>query len=47
MTKREMIDNIIRLYGFEDKRTILFCQLAEKMSTFRLYDVYIILVLNR
>ena len=47
MTKREMIDNIIRLYGFEDKRTILFCQLAEKMSTFRLYDLNIILVLNR
>lgn len=29
MTKQEMMDKVIRVYGFESKEAIHFCELAE------------------
>ena len=31
-TKEQMIDNIIRRFGFEDKRTISFCTMIEQLE---------------
>ena len=31
-TKEQMINNIIRRFGFEDKRTILFCTMIEQLE---------------
>ena len=30
--KEQMINNIIRRFGFEDKRTILFCTMIEQLK---------------
>ena len=40
----EMIDNIIRKFGFEDVHTIIFCGLvengADKQTIYGTYDAY-------
>ena len=33
MTREQMMDNMIRRFGFEDNRTLLFCNLAEDSET--------------
>lgn len=43
MKKEQMIDEIIRQYGFENKWTIWFCELAETLTESQLLDDYIIL----
>lgn len=42
MTREEMMDNIIKQYGFESNITITFCGLAEKgnLSDSMLRKVY-------
>lgn len=32
MTREQMIDKVIRMFGFENKWTIWFCELAENES---------------
>lgn len=43
MTKDQMIDEIIRQYGFENKWTIWFCELAEVLTENQLLNAYIVL----
>lgn len=43
MTKEQMIDNVIRKYGFENKWTIWFCELAEVLTESQLLNAYIVL----
>lgn len=46
MTKEQMMNNIIRKYGFEDKWTIWFCELAEVLTESQLLNAYILLDTN-
>ena len=46
MTKEQMMDDIIRRYGFENKWTIWFCELAEILTESQLLDAYILLDAN-
>jgi hypothetical protein len=32
MTREQMIDEVVRMFGFENKWTIWFCELAENES---------------
>ena len=32
MTREEMMDKVIKVFGFEDKNTIWFCELCEDIS---------------
>jgi hypothetical protein len=32
MTREQMIDKVVRMFGFENKWTIWFCELAENES---------------
>lgn len=44
MTKKEMIDNVIKKYGFENEYTIWFCRLAEEdISDDLLLGAYVLL----
>ena len=43
MNKEQMIDGVIRKYGFENKWTIWFCELAEVLTESQLLNAYIIL----
>jgi hypothetical protein len=43
MSKERMIDEIIRQYGFENKWTIWFCELAEVLTESQLLNAYIVL----
>jgi hypothetical protein len=43
MTKDQMIDEIIRQYGFENEWTIWFCKLAEFFTEDELLPAYIVL----
>ena len=43
MTKEQMMDNVIRQRGFEDKWTIWFCELAEVLTESQLLNAYILL----
>lgn len=43
MKKEQMIDEIIKQYGFENKWTIWFCQLAGLLTESQLFNAYIIL----
>lgn len=43
MTKEQMIDNVIRQRGFEDKWTIWFCDLAEVLTPTQLLAAYVLL----
>ena len=46
MAKEQMIDNVIRRYGFENKWTVWFCELAEVLTESQLLNVYILLDAN-
>ena len=43
MTREQMIDNVIRQRGFEDKWTIWFCELAEVLTESQLLNAYILI----
>lgn len=43
MNKEQMIDEVIRQYGFENKWTIWFCELAEVLTESQLLNAYIVL----
>ena len=43
MNKEQMIDEVIRQYGFENKWTIWFCELAEVLAESQLLNAYIVL----
>lgn len=44
MTKEQMIDGIIRKYGFESRWTVWFCELAEILTENQLLNLYIVLI---
>ncbi len=46
MTKEQMIDEVIRRYGFENKWTIWFCELAETLTESQLLNAFILLDAN-
>lgn len=43
MNKEQMIDEVIRQYGFENKWTIWFCELAEVLTESQLLNAFIVL----
>ena len=43
MNKEQMIDGVIRKYGFENKWTIWFCELVEVLTESQLLNAYILL----
>ena len=43
MDKEQMIDEVIRKYGFENKWTIWFCELTETLTDSQLLNAYILL----
>ena len=43
MKKEQMIDEVIRQYGFENKWTIWFCELAEVLTESQLLNAFIVL----
>ena len=43
MDKEQMIDEVIRKHGFENKWTIWFCELAETLTDSQLLNAYILL----
>ena len=43
MTREQMIDNVIRQRGFEDRWTIWFCELAEVLTESQLLNAYILI----
>ena len=46
MTKEQMMDNVIRRYGFENKWTMWFCELAEVLTESQLLNASILLDAN-
>ena len=46
MTKEQMMDNVIRRYGFENKWTVWFCELTEVLTESQLLNAYILLDAN-
>ena len=46
MTKEQMMDNVIRRYGFENKWTVWFCELAEVLTESQLLNACIVLGAN-
>lgn len=45
MTREQMMDNIIKKYGFEDARAVWFCNLCEDKTTtdYTVENAYIVL----
>ena len=43
MTKEQMMDNVIRQRGLEDRWTIWFCELAEVLTESQLLNAYILI----
>ena len=43
MTKEQMMDKIIQMYGFENEWTIFFCELAEELTESQLLNAFIIM----
>ena len=43
MSKREMVDEVIRDLGFENKWTIWFCELAEVLTESQLLNAFILI----
>ena len=41
-----MMDNVIRKYGFENKWTVWFCELAEVLTESQLLNAYILMDAN-
>ena len=46
LTKDQMIDDVIRKYGFENKWIVWFCELAEILTESQLFNAYILLDAN-
>ena len=46
MTKEQMMDDVIRRYGFENKWTVWFCELAEALTESQLLNAYILMDAN-
>lgn len=46
MTKEQMMNDVIRRYGFENKWTVWFCELAETLTESQLLNAYILLDAN-
>lgn len=46
LTKDQMVDNVIRKYGFENKWVVWFCELAEVLTENQLLNAYILLDAN-
>ena len=46
ITKEQMIDDVIKRYGLENKWTIWFCELAEALTESQLLNAYILLDAN-
>ena len=46
MTKEQMMDDVIRKYGFENKWTVWFCELAEVLTESQLLNAYILMDAN-
>ena len=46
MTKKQMMDDVIRRYGFENKWTVWFCELADMLTESQLLNAYILLDAN-
>ena len=47
MTREEMINKVIRKYGFENNTTITFCEIAEEwISDFAVENMFIIAMAN-
>lgn len=43
MTREQMMDEVVRMYGFENKWTIWFFELAEVLTDSQLLNAYIVL----
>lgn len=43
MNKEQMIDEVIKQYGFENKWTVWFCELAEVLTESQLLNAFIVL----
>lgn len=46
MTIEQMVNEVIRRYGFENKWTVWFCELAEVLTENQLLNAYILLDAN-
>lgn len=46
LTKDQMVDNVIRKYGFENKWVVWFCELADVLTENQLLNAYILLDTN-
>ena len=46
ITKEQMIDYVIKKYGFENKWTVWFCELAEILTESQLLDACVLLNAN-
>ena len=46
MTKEQMMNDVIRRYGFENKWTVWFCELAEVLTESQLLSAYILMDAN-
>ena len=46
VTKEQMIDDVVRTYGHENKWTIWFCELAEVLTESQLLNAYILVCAN-
>lgn len=44
MTREEMMNKVVQMYGFESKWTIWFFELAEVLTDSQLLNAYIVLV---
>ena len=43
LTKDQMVDEVIKKYGFENKWVVWFCELAEVLTESQLFNDYILL----
>lgn len=46
MTIDQMVNDVIRRYGFENKWTVWFCELADVLTESQLLNAYILLDAN-
>ena len=46
MTKEQMMNEVIRNYGFENMWTIWFCELAEILTESQLLNAFILVMSN-
>lgn len=46
MTKEQMITEVIRRYGFENKWTVWFCEVAEVLNEDQLLNAFILVDSN-